>query len=465
MTPDLLRRAIGCTAPTAEQFAGPLTAACAFYGIDTPARLAMFLATIGHESQGLRLLRELWGPTDAQVRYERDFHQPWPSSQAEAKRPEFARNRKAWELGNTEPGDGRRFCGHGAIQTTGRANHARARDRLRERFPHLEVPDFEAYPEALMLPQWAALSAADYCDMRGLNAVADAGDFETYTRLVNGGLNGYDDRLSRWEKVKAVLGGEPQFKPGNNLPAETPLLSAGPEKNTEPETPQETWRSEPIPLDPVNPTESDMDPLTLGLLMPLARTAIEVFSPLAREKLTKEMDRHTDKPEVAAQIAEGVINAVKVATGQTDPVHAVSQLKADATVVPKAEAGALDTLAKLQPVLEQLAALDKAAWDASEASMDAAAKRAQGLDNDQDVFLTRSIVGMVLGVMLALGVLLGVMQGLKASDGTIGTILGLFSMACGVVFGEFKTRYQHRYGTSRSSAAKDVLMGELSKRK
>ena len=62
------------------------------------------------------------------------------------------------------------------------------RDRLRERLS-VEVPDFEAHPEALAELPWACLSAADYWDMRRLNALADAGDFEAITRKVNGGLN------------------------------------------------------------------------------------------------------------------------------------------------------------------------------------------------------------------------------------------------------------------------------------
>ena len=190
MTPELLRAATGCTAERAALFADPLSAACAFYGIDTPARLAAFLAQIGHESGSLRFTTELWGPTPAQARYE---------------------GRK--DLGNTQPGDGERFKGHGLIQTTGRYNHARVRDRLRERFPHLDVPDFEADPERLAEPQWACLSAADYWDDKGLNAQADAGMFEQITRRINGGLNGQADRLARWKRAQEALGAPPATLP------------------------------------------------------------------------------------------------------------------------------------------------------------------------------------------------------------------------------------------------------------
>lgn len=178
-------RAVGASAAKARQVLEPLKLACALYDITGPDRLAAFLAQVGHESGGFQHASELWGPTPAQKRYE-----------------------GRTDLGNTQPGDGSRFRGHGFIQTTGRANHAKVRDRLRERLS-VDVPDFEAEPERLAELPWACLSAADYWDMRGLNALADAGDFEAITRKVNGGLNGYADRCARWERVKAVLGAQP----------------------------------------------------------------------------------------------------------------------------------------------------------------------------------------------------------------------------------------------------------------
>lgn len=180
MTPELIAACTGARLERAARFAPYLSAGMAFYGIDTPARQAAFLAQIGHESGGLRYVSEIWGPTPAQRRYE---------------------GRK--DLGNTRPGDGSRFRGHGLIQTTGRKNHALVRDRLRERFDN--VPDFEQEPAALTDTQWASLSACDYWDMRSLNAHADAGDFETISRKINGGLNGYEDRCVRWEAAKKAL--------------------------------------------------------------------------------------------------------------------------------------------------------------------------------------------------------------------------------------------------------------------
>lgn len=181
MTPELLRAATGCTPEAAARFAGPLTDACAAFDIDAPVRLAAFLAQVGHESGSLRHTREVWGPTPAQARYEGRA-----------------------DLGNTEPGDGSRFRGRGLIQTTGRYNHARVRDRLRARLGD-RVPDFEATPEALEDPRWAAWSAADYWDDRKLNALADAGQFDTITYRINGGQNGQADRRARHARALAAL--------------------------------------------------------------------------------------------------------------------------------------------------------------------------------------------------------------------------------------------------------------------
>ena len=98
MTPQLLQAALGCSQEQAARFAEPLRAACALYGIDTPRRLAAFLAQVGHESGSLRFTSEVWGPTSVQSRYEGRA-----------------------DLGNVQPGDGRKFSGHGLIQI-GRAH-------------------------------------------------------------------------------------------------------------------------------------------------------------------------------------------------------------------------------------------------------------------------------------------------------------------------------------------------------
>jgi putative chitinase len=151
------------------------------FEINTPKRQAAFLAQIAHESAGLQYVRELWGPTTAQLAYE-----------------------GRQDLGNTEHGDGYRYRGHGLIQVTGRANHVSCRDDLRAR--GLNCPDFEETPEALMVPKWAAMSAGWFWDEKSLNALADVDDFQRITKRINGGLNGYGERVVLWNRAQESLG-------------------------------------------------------------------------------------------------------------------------------------------------------------------------------------------------------------------------------------------------------------------
>lgn len=155
-------------------FAPALNTAMQHYQIVGTKRVAAFIAQVGHESGQLRWVREIWGPTDAQRGYE---------------------GREV--LGNAVPGDGRKYCGRGLIQITGRANYAACGEALGQ--------DLINYPELLELPQHAAMSAAWFWKQKGLNDLADRDQFNTITRRINGGLNGLADRLALWEKAKAVL--------------------------------------------------------------------------------------------------------------------------------------------------------------------------------------------------------------------------------------------------------------------
>lgn len=156
-------------------------------GLDRPHRLAMYLGQLSHESAGWRHDREIWGPTAAQKRYEGRA-----------------------DLGNTHPGDGSKFRGRGSIQLTGRSNYtaftawARGMDRA--------APDFTAAPDAVNSNPWEGLSPIWYWQAgnptrQSLNRLADAGDYETVTRRINGGLNGYADRQARYARAALVLMG------------------------------------------------------------------------------------------------------------------------------------------------------------------------------------------------------------------------------------------------------------------
>ncbi|MBN8922339.1 MAG: hypothetical protein BGP10_12465 [Rhodanobacter sp. 68-29] len=195
----LFQRATGCTASIAAAWAPPMFDAMAEWHIDTPDDQAAFLAQCGHESMGFRYSAELWGPTPAQVRYERNFDAAWPPTSADN------RNRKAYELGNDQQGDGRRFRGHGPIQLTGKANHRAAGIAL--------GLDLVAHPELLDSIDIGCAMSAWWWHTHGLSALANAGEFDRITCAINlgspnadiGKANGVDDRRRRWAVAKAAL--------------------------------------------------------------------------------------------------------------------------------------------------------------------------------------------------------------------------------------------------------------------
>lgn len=144
------------------------------YGLTTPLRIAHFMAQAAHETGGFKWLREIWGPTPAQLRYE-------------------GRN----DLGNVQPGDGKRFLGRGIFQLTGRANYERAGKEIGQ--------PLTVQPELAERPDIAVTTACDYWQSRGLSALADRDDVLGVTRKVNGGVMGLSDRIARLSKVKILL--------------------------------------------------------------------------------------------------------------------------------------------------------------------------------------------------------------------------------------------------------------------
>lgn len=155
----------------ADIFAEPLTRTFAEFGINTPKRQAAFLANIAHESASLKYVLEI-ASGDA---YE---------------------GRK--DLGNTQPGDGRRFKGRGLPQITGRDNYLACGLAL--------GLDLITHPELLEQPLPAARSAGWFWKVKNLAPLADADKFGSLRKIWNGGYNGLDDCIIHWLGMRKILG-------------------------------------------------------------------------------------------------------------------------------------------------------------------------------------------------------------------------------------------------------------------
>jgi len=188
--------------PNPEAFVAPLTKVCAKYGINTKARLAAFLAQVGHESGGFRYLKEnLNYSSDALLRVFPKYFPTRALAESYARKPAKIGSRiYANRMGNGDEasGDGYKFCGRGAIQLTGRQNYERFAAAM-----EMSLDDAIAYLET---PEGACMSAGWFWADNALNALADRGDFVTLTRRINGGTNGLADRQALYAKAKRLLG-------------------------------------------------------------------------------------------------------------------------------------------------------------------------------------------------------------------------------------------------------------------
>ena len=146
------------------------------FEINKPWRLAHFLAQIAHESDRFKTTVE------------------YASGAAYEGRA---------NLGNTQYGDGRRFKGRGPIQLTGRSNYRDFTIWCRRYYP--TCPDFESEPLKVAEFPWAMLAAVYFWTTRDLNYLADRNNIEMITKRINGGLNGFEDRISLYSRTALVL--------------------------------------------------------------------------------------------------------------------------------------------------------------------------------------------------------------------------------------------------------------------
>lgn len=161
------------------------------FDIVTPLRIAHFLAQVAHESDAFKTTVE------------------YASGAAYEGRA---------DLGNTQPGDGKRFKGRGLIQLTGRANYRKFTAWMRS--DGSSCPDFERTEGDAATFPWAAWSAFWYWSTRSLNVLAERDDLAAITRVINGGRNGLDDRAANLKRAKIAIAA---IQAGNMRSAAEPL--------------------------------------------------------------------------------------------------------------------------------------------------------------------------------------------------------------------------------------------------
>lgn len=166
-----LFRKLGARQAIAEELALAAVVHMPSFGImESGLRLVHFLAQLVHESDGLRAMEE------------------YASGAAYEGRE---------DLGNTQPGDGKRFKGRGPIQLTGRANYRALGRKI--------GIDLERHPEIAAIPSIGLRTALEYWNSRALNALADRDDVVAVTTKINGGTNGLADRRAALALIKGWL--------------------------------------------------------------------------------------------------------------------------------------------------------------------------------------------------------------------------------------------------------------------
>jgi len=171
------------------------------YEIDTPERVAAFLAQCAHESGGFNFIQE-------NLNYKAEsLCKVWPkyfnagNANDYAHKPERIANRAyANRMGNgpEESGDGWKYCGRGLIQLTGKQNYSKFAESIDT--PLDEVTEF------MQTFEGCVQSAAWFWEANNLNQYADSGDILTMTKRINGGTLGLEDRKKHYEHALHVFG-------------------------------------------------------------------------------------------------------------------------------------------------------------------------------------------------------------------------------------------------------------------
>jgi len=172
------------------------------YDINTPSRVAAFLAQCAHESGEFKFIQEnLNYKAESLCRVWPRYFPNMDVAKAYAHKPEMIANRAyANRMGNgpEESGDGWKFCGRGLIQLTGRSNYQAFADSIETAIDDL--------PEYLKTFEGCVQSACWFWEANNLNQWADKGDILTLTKRINGGTLGLEDRKKHYEHALHVLG-------------------------------------------------------------------------------------------------------------------------------------------------------------------------------------------------------------------------------------------------------------------
>jgi putative chitinase len=184
-----------------EQWVEPLNQTFSRFDISTPAQQASFIGQASHESGNFKTLEE-----NLQYRAE-TLMRVWPkrfptlefAKQYEKNPKKIANSVYSNRMGNRDEasGDGHRFRGRGLFQLTGHSNYFHAGKALGE--------DFVMNPDLVATPMYAALTAGFFWQTHKLNQYADARDYVTMTKKINGGTIGLADRQKHIAHALEVL--------------------------------------------------------------------------------------------------------------------------------------------------------------------------------------------------------------------------------------------------------------------
>jgi putative chitinase len=196
------KECVGGNPPHAEQWYEALCQILPDYEIDTPQRMAAFLAQTAHESGGYRAIKENLNYRAASLMkvWPRHFPTMEIATAYAGKQEKIANRAYGNRMGNgpEESGDGWRYAGKGLIQLTGKDNYTRYAQSL-------EISVEEA-SEHLITFEGCVQSAAWFWEANNLNQWADKGDILTLTKRINGGTIGLDDRIKHYNHALHVLG-------------------------------------------------------------------------------------------------------------------------------------------------------------------------------------------------------------------------------------------------------------------